>query len=156
MGTKIDNKIITNESNTQKKWLVFKVSNKLYAIDSKSVKEVERNSDISPIFFVPPYIKGIINFYGKPYAVIDFSMIQNMPKINTKLFLILNNSSDIALQIDDIIDFYSSEDAKEQQNLDIKDKETDFFPVILTIEKENALILDENSILSKLEEEIEE
>lgn len=143
----------STESNELKTWLVFKVQDGTYAIDSGSVREVLRNNEVFPMPFTPSYIKGVLNFYGKPYAVVDFMMIQNMQKTNTQLFLVLNNSADIALQIDDIIDFYTSEDVEEQQILDKSD--TELFSQTISIGKVIAPVVDVQSISNKVKAEIE-
>ncbi|MDO4507542.1 MAG: chemotaxis protein CheW [Spirochaetales bacterium] len=143
----------STESNELKTWLVFKVQDGTYAIDSGSVREVLKNNEVFPMPFTPSYIKGVLNFYGKPYAVVDFMMIQNMQKTNTQLFLVLNNSADIALQIDDIIDFYTSEDVEEQQILDKSD--TELFSQTISIGKVIAPVVDVQSISNKVKAEIE-
>lgn len=141
------------ESKELKTWLAFKLQDGTYAIDSGSVREVLRNNEVFPMPFTPSYIKGVLNFYGKPYAVVDFMMLQNMQKTNTQLFLVLNNSADIALQIDDIIDFYTSEDVEEQQILDKSD--TELFSQTITIGNVIAPVIDVQSISNKVKAEIE-
>ena len=141
------------ESKELKTWLAFKLQDGTYAIDSGGVREVLRNNEVFPMPFIPSYIKGVLNFYGKPYAVVDFMMLQNMQKTNTQLFLVLNNSADIALQIDDIIDFYTSEDVEEQQILDKSD--TELFSQTITIGNVIAPVVDVQSISNKVKAEIE-
>lgn len=141
------------ESEKLKTWLVFKLKDGTYAIDSGSVREVLRNNEVFPMPFTPSYIKGVLNFYGKPYAVVDFMMIQNMQKTTTQLFLVLNDSGDIALQIDDIVDFYTSEDVEEQQILDKSD--TELFSQTISIGKVIAPVVDVQSIAKKVKAEIE-
>ena len=136
-----------------KTWLVFKVQDGSYAIESDKVREVLRNNEVFPMPFTPPYVKGVLNFYGKPYAVIDFMRIQNMQKTNTRLFLVLNDSSHIALQIDDIVDFYTSENVEEQIIADKGD--ADLFSETITINKMIAPVVDIKSVADKVKEEIE-
>ncbi|MBQ0039279.1 MAG: CheW domain-containing protein [Treponema sp.] len=148
---------VTNTESTEKKdlktWLVFRSYDGTYAIESCNVREVMRNNEVYPIPFTPPYVKGVINFYGRPYAVVDFTMLQNLPRTDTQLFLIFNNAGDIALQINDIIDFYTSEDVEEQQ---IPDKgETEFFSQTISIGNIIAPVLDVRSIATKVKQELE-
>ncbi|WP_407396708.1 chemotaxis protein CheW [Treponema sp.] len=142
-----------SESKVLKTWLVFKVQDGTYAVESSNVREVLRNNEVFQMPFTPSYIKGVLNFYGKPYAVVDFMMIQNMQKTTTQLFLVLNDSADIALQIDDIVDFYTSEDVEEQQILDKSD--TELFSQTITIGNVIAPVLDVQSISNKVNAEIE-
>ena len=121
------------ESKELKTWLAFKLQDGTYAIDSGGVREVLRNNEVFPMPFTPSYIKGVLNFYGKPY--------------------VLNNSADIALQIDDIIDFYTSEDVEEQQILDKSD--TELFSQTITIGNVIAPVIDVQSISNKVKAEIE-
>lgn len=103
--------------------------------------------------FTPNYIKGVLNFYGKPYAVVDLRLLQNLPRTNPKLFLVLNNPADIALQIDDIVDFYTSENVEEQQILERTD--SDLFSQTITIGNVIAPVLDVQAIAKKVKSEIE-
>lgn len=143
----------STDSKNLKTWLVFKSLDGTYAVESYNVREVLRNNEVFPMPFTPSYIKGVLNFYGHPYAVVDFAILQNLPKTNSRLFLVLNNSGNIALQIDDIIDFYTSEDVEEQQILDKSDME--FFSQTITIGKVIAPVVDVQALCKKVKSEIE-
>ena len=56
-----------------KSWLIFNCLSDSYAIESSCVREILRNNVVFPVPFVPSYVKGVLNFYGKPFAVIDFA-----------------------------------------------------------------------------------
>lgn len=141
------------ESKPQKTWLVFKSFDSIYAVESFNVREVLRNNDVFPLPFAPSYVKGVLNFYGKPYAVVDFTLLQNLERTNSRLFLVLNEAEDIALQIDDIVDFYTSDDVEEQQILNKTD--ADLFSQTITIGKIIAPVIDVNAIAKKVKSEIE-
>ena len=141
------------ESKPQKTWLVFKSFDSIYAVESFNVREVLRNNDVFPLPFAPSYDKGVLNFYGKPYAVVDFTLLQNLERTNSRLFLVLNEAEDIALQIDDIVDFYTSDDVEEQQILNKTD--ADLFSQTITIGKIIAPVIDVNAIAKKVKSEIE-
>lgn len=141
------------ESKPQKTWLVFKSFDSTYAVESFNVREVLRNNDVFPLPFAPAYIKGVLNFYGKPYAVVDFTLLQNLERTNSRLFLVLNDAEDIALQIDDILDFYTSDDVEEQQLLNKTD--ADLFSQTITIGKIIAPVIDVEAIAKKVKSEIE-
>lgn len=143
----------TEESKPQKTWLVFKSFDSTYAVESFNVREVLRNNDVFPLPFAPSYVKGVLNFYGKPYAVVDFTLLQNLERTNSRLFLVLNDAEDIALQIDDIIDFYTSDDVEEQQLLNKTD--ADLFSQTIKIGKIIAPVIDVNAIAKKVKSEIE-
>lgn len=141
------------EAKPQKTWLVFKSFDSTYAVESFNVREVLRNNDVFPLPFAPSYVKGVLNFYGKPYAVVDFTLLQNLERTNSRLFLVLNEAEDIALQIDDIVDFYTSDDVEEQQLLNKTD--ADLFSQTITIGKIIAPVIDVNAIAKKVKSEIE-
>ena len=141
------------ESKPQKTWLVFKSFDSIYAVESFNVREVLRNNDVFPLPFAPSYVKGVLNFYGKPYAVVDFTLLQNLERTNSRLFLVLNEAEDTALQIDDIVDFYTSDDVEEQQILNKTD--ADLFSQTITIGKIIAPVIDVNAIAKKVKSEIE-
>lgn len=141
------------EAKPQKTWLVFKSFDSTYAVESFNVREVLRNNDVFPLPFAPSYVKGVLNFYGKPYAVVDFALLQNLERTNSRLFLVLNEAEDIALQIDDIVDFYTSDDVEEQQLLNKTD--ADLFSQTITIGKIIAPVIDVNAIAKKVKSEIE-
>lgn len=148
-----ENSSESGENTKQKTWLLFKSFDSFYALESSNVREVLRKNDVFPIPFTPSYIKGVLNYYGKPYAVVDFALLQNLTKTTASLFLVLNNSGDIALQIDDIIDFYSSDDVEEQQI--VERSEYDFFSQTITINKIIAPVIDVDAIEKKVSMEIE-
>lgn len=148
-----DSKADSSDYTEQKTWLVFKSDDSVYAVESKNITEVLRNNQIFPMPFTPNYLKGVLNFYGKPYAVVDFRQLQNLSRTNSKLFLVLNNSADIALQIDDIVDFYTSEDVEEQQIAERTD--SDLFAQTITIGNIIAPVLDVPAIAKKVKAEIE-
>ena len=141
------------ETKPQKTWLVFKSFDSTYAVESFNVREVLRNNDVFPLPFAPSYVKGVLNFYGKPYAVVDFTLLQNLERTNSRLFLVLNEAEDIALQIDDIVDFYTSDDVEEQQILNKTD--ADLFSQTITIGKIIAPVIDVKAIAKKVKSEIE-
>ncbi len=91
-----------------KSWLIFNCFSDSYAIESSCVREILRNNVVFPVPFVPSYVKGVLNFYGKPFAVIDFAQFQDEKPQDSKLFLVLNNENDVALQITDIQEFHTS------------------------------------------------
>lgn len=90
---------------THKTLLIFDAGSRTYAADATKVREILRNDEIFPVPFVPKYIKGVINYYGRPYAAVDFSLFQNDKQQNSRLFLILNDENDVAIQISDVREF---------------------------------------------------
>ncbi|MBO6176511.1 MAG: chemotaxis protein CheW [Treponema sp.] len=104
-----ENDTVSQKENTadekHRTWLIFDAGSRTYAADATKVREILRNDEIFPVPFVPKYIKGVINYYGRPYAAVDFSLFQNDEQQNSKLFLILNDENDVAIQISDVREF---------------------------------------------------
>lgn len=114
----------------KKPYLSFLINNKKYIIHSKDVKEIIKDYEIYPLPFVPKYVKGILDYFGKPYTIIDLSLFYKNSECSTKCFIITNDNNDIALQIDSPIEF--------------------------TEENAKFKLIDLNKINSKLESEIKE
>lgn len=136
-----------------KNWLVFKVGGRLFAIESMCVKEILRKNEVYPVPFVAPYIKGVLNFYGKPFAVMDFGIFLDAGETESSLFMILDNESDFAIQIDEVVDFYSENDVEEQ--IFTERAEKSYFLQVLTIGQESAPVLCVENIIKKVRDDIE-
>jgi len=91
--------------NTGEKYLVFSVKDKHYALPSKIIGEVAVLEKIFPLPLVPSYVRGIINRYSVPYALIDISFLLLKDVSNAKKIIVLKEEVDkLALLIDDVTD----------------------------------------------------
>lgn len=138
---------------SQVTWLLFSAGGKTFAIDSVLIKEILQDTETYKLPFVPSFITGILNFYGKPYAVADFAQLQDLPSAKKKIFLILETTEDYALQVDDIYDFYSSQDIVEQPLMNQID--CGYFSKIITSNDISAPVLDVEKITGKIRENID-
>jgi len=134
-------------------WLTFSAGNKKYAIQSNLIQEILRNNDIFPIPFVPPYIKGVLNSYGTPYAVLDISLFLENEIQNSKLFMILKGDYHTAIQITDLQEFHTLNDIEIQDFID--EKNVRFFSSVISYQGESIPIMNVDAILSTIREEIE-
>ena len=101
-----------DESPPPKTWIVFKAGEEstrgeeeLFAVDSSQVAEIIRNAEVFGLPFVPPFVKGVLNFYGRPFAVVDFAKVRGRGFTNGSLFLIFKSEEDFALQVSQICEF---------------------------------------------------
>ena len=121
-------------------WLTFVVGQDKYAILSSDIKEILRNNDIFYIPFVPDYIKGVINSYGIPYAVFDVSSFLGRGKLTSRLYIILKDSNNLALQVDELLEFHADNE------IDIThlscNREYPYYSAILKIKDETVPVLD--------------
>jgi len=87
------------------KYLIFTVREKRYALPSKIIGEVAALEKIFPLPIVPDYIRGIINRYSVPYALIDLSfLLQRTASEAGKIIVLKEEIDKLALLIDDVTD----------------------------------------------------
>ena len=91
--------------NIEEKYLIFTVQDRRCALPSKIISEVAVLEKIFPLPLVPEYVRGIINRYSVPYALIDISLLLLKGKSNARKVIVLKEDIDkIALLIDDVTD----------------------------------------------------
>ena len=93
------------DENTTEKYLVFTVQEKQYALPSRIISEVAAVEKIFPLPLVPDYVRGIINRYSIPYALIDISFLL-LEKLSEagKIIVLKEEVDKLALLIDDVTD----------------------------------------------------
>lgn len=145
MVQKAEKKILT--------WLVFTAGEETYAIDSSEVREIVRNNEIYPIPFVPPYVKGVLNCYGDPFAVVDVSLFLGQEIQNSQLFMILNNENKLSLQISDIQEFHNASDVESQKLSESTD--ASYFTGAISFDGVTAPVLSVEGIVDKIRGDLE-
>ena len=89
----------------EEKYLVFTVQGKRYALPSKIISEVAVVENVFPMPLVPEYVRGIINRYSVPYALIDTSFFLSGETSKAgKVIVIKEDVDKLALLIDDVTD----------------------------------------------------
>ncbi len=139
-------------------YLVFRIGKNSYAIESAEVQEILRNNEVFPMPFVPPYIRGVLNSYGDPFAVLDLSVLFGGEAQDSGLFMILKNKNNISLQVSEIQEFHSSKDVKFQKISDFG--EAQYFSGAITfagrgVEEITVPILGLTEIIEKIRKDIE-
>lgn len=134
-------------------WLIFTIGkNKFYALPAGMVKEILRDTPIFSLPFVPEYLKGVVNRYGDPYAVIDPAMLINEEPQSTSLFIVLNSDSHTCFQISDVKDFYITD---ENDVIHFAQAEmADYFDGTITFNNETVLILKPETFLERVGNDI--
>ena len=95
------------------KYLVFTVKEKQYALPSKIISEVTALEKVFPLPLVPDYVRGIINRYSIPYALIDICFLLSKDTSNAKKVIVLKEEIDkLELLIDDVTDIVDLPDDK--------------------------------------------
>jgi purine-binding chemotaxis protein CheW len=87
------------------KYLIFAVQDKKYALPSKLISEVAALDKVFPLPLVPVYVRGIINRYSVPYALIDINLLLLKDASRAHKVVVLKEEVDkLALLIDDVTD----------------------------------------------------
>ena len=102
-----ENQITENQDSLpqREKYLIFSVQDKLYSLPSGIISEAAVLEKVFPLPLVPLYVRGIINRYSVPYALIDIHFLLHKDSSNAKKIIVLKENIDkIALLIDDVTD----------------------------------------------------
>jgi purine-binding chemotaxis protein CheW len=90
---------------SEEKYLIFSIRDKHYALPSVMINEVAVLEKVFPMPLVPAYVRGIINRYSIPYALIDIGYILYNELSNAQKVIVLKEEIDkIAFLIDDVTD----------------------------------------------------
>jgi len=91
--------------NPVEKYLIFAVRDKRYAVPSKIISEVTVLEKVFPLPLVPSYVRGIINRYSVPHALIDTGFLLFKEPLDARKVIVLKEEVDkLALLIDDVTD----------------------------------------------------
>jgi purine-binding chemotaxis protein CheW len=91
------------------KYLIFTIQDRRYALPSKFISEVAAYEKAFPLPLLPSYVRGIINRYSIPYALIDLGfLLKNSPDSITpgtaKVLVLKEEIDKLAFLIDDVTD----------------------------------------------------
>ena len=94
-------------------YLVFTVREKQYALPSNIISEVAALEKVFPLPLAPDYVRGIINRYSVPYALIDIRFIIFAETSSAgKVIVLKEDAEKLAFLIDDVTDIADVEPAK--------------------------------------------
>ena len=63
-----------------RRFCTFRLSDRLYGVDIQDVKEINTETNTTPIFHAPIEIKGYINIRGQVYLLLDLRRIFGFPE----------------------------------------------------------------------------
>jgi purine-binding chemotaxis protein CheW len=87
------------------KYLIFTILGKFYTFPSRFISEVTAFSHVYPLPLMPDYVRGIINRYAVPFALIDIGiLIRETPTPESKVVVLKETVDKIAFLIDDVVD----------------------------------------------------
>jgi purine-binding chemotaxis protein CheW len=89
----------------REKYLIFALRDRYYAIPSRLINEVAVFEKAFPLPLLPSYVRGIINRYSVPYALIDIGfLLLGEPSGDSKLVVLKEEVDRLAFLIDDVTD----------------------------------------------------
>ena len=139
---------VSEKAQEKETYLIFSVNESLFAFPSCDVKEILKDSQVFPVPFVPSYIKGVLNRYGDPYAVIDLASLVGEKEQNSSLFVVINDESHSCLKITDVKEFYS---AAKKEIVGFSENEfSEFFDGALKIEGKEIFIINLQNFFKKV------
>lgn len=71
------------------KILCFRSGNNLYGIETRYVKEINRNPEITVIPLAPPMVAGMMNLRGQVVSLLDFEALLDCPTEHLKKHCII-------------------------------------------------------------------
>jgi purine-binding chemotaxis protein CheW len=81
------------------------IQNSRYALPSALISEVAVVERVFPLPLVPGYVRGLINRYSTPYALIDIGLLLfNIPSGASKTVVLKESVDKLAFLIDDVLD----------------------------------------------------
>jgi purine-binding chemotaxis protein CheW len=87
------------------KYLIFTVREAWYALPAKIISEVTVLEKVFPLPLAPDYVRGIINRYSVPYALIDIRLFLLNDASDARKVIVLKEEADkLAFLIDDVAD----------------------------------------------------
>ncbi|ACL25281.1 MULTISPECIES: chemotaxis protein CheW [Chloroflexus] len=96
-----------------KEYLLFRLTNELYALPGKAVREVMRWHTPTPIPGAPPLLPGLLNQRGQILPVIDLRLLLGLPATApdraTRLIWVHQDDIDAALLADAVDDLIAIE-----------------------------------------------
>jgi purine-binding chemotaxis protein CheW len=142
----VENTVIENA--VIEKFLVFSVQEKRYALSAKIISEVTILEKVFPLPLVPDYVRGIINRYSVPYALIDLNFLLLNESSTVRKVIVLKEEVDkLAFLIDDVTDIA---DLPADQLMKIDQEETALISAFFEWKDNHVLCLDTGELISKI------
>ncbi len=139
----------------QRKFVVFSVGKKGYALPAEEVKEISFDNQIYYVPFLPPYIRGYANRHGAPFSVLDVQMLFENTLLEPRTLLILNITNDqLALLISDVEEIIKVPET-EIHSITSTDDSSKYFTESITMKGNETFILNTSTLLERLEHDIE-
>ena len=135
------------------KYLVFTIKEKRYALPSKVINEVTVLENFFPLPMVPDYVRGIINRYSIPYALVDICFLLYKDSSAAQKVIVLKEEIDkLAFLIDDVTDIA---DIPSDKLLKIDQEEISAISAFFEWKDTHVLCLDVEELIKVIREDFE-
>jgi len=139
-----------------KKFLIFTVGDERFALPSGIIGEVAVLEKVFPLPLVPDYVRGMINRYSIPYALVDISLFLKRNASNAAKVIVLKEEIEkIAFLIDDVVDIADLEASKLMK---IEQEADDFDSSInacFECKETNVLCLDTDELIGRIKKDFD-
>lgn len=131
----------------------FCVGELLLGIDIRSVREINRHLDFTPVPHAPPRVRGVINLRGEVVTVMDLRTILGLGKTeltrHARNIIVHSGSEQIGLLVDRVADTVSvSADAIELPPANVHGADAAMFRGVCRQETDLVVILDVEAALA--------
>ena len=143
-------------------YLIFELSDQLYAIGSNEIVEIIPNVELTTIPKSPDYLKGVFNYRGAMVPVIDMSVMTGGPntsdKLSTKIMIVNYNpvknvEKILGLMSENIIGTEFIDDSLiTESGVDLDDAK--YLGNIAVMDKKSIQLITTNKLLTKDAEKI--
>jgi purine-binding chemotaxis protein CheW len=132
-------------------FLSFKLNKTLFGILLDKVKEIVKETKVTPVPLTPYYIEGVMNLRGEPTSIIDLKkkLGFEIKAKSTDIILCYIKDSIVGLKVDKILNIhkYSHKDFKEVSSSIKEDIESKYVKGIVQIEEDKYLIIDVDNLI---------
>jgi chemotaxis signal transduction protein len=82
------------EGEARERFFIFSVGESRFALPPTAIREIVSDLEVFPIPACPPYVAGLINCHGTPFAVLDLKVLLESERLAAAQFLVLNVEGD--------------------------------------------------------------
>jgi chemotaxis signal transduction protein len=133
---------------------IFSVEDALFALPPETVREIIADLDIFPLPCCPPYVSGLINSHGLPYAAIDLRVLFESERHHAVKFLVLNRPGDaVAFGCTDVVEIAEIPSA-DISRFTQAEEETRYCSASFMYKGRRVMIIQPDSIMDKLAHDI--
>ena len=137
------------------KIVVFKENNEEYAVHVEQVISIEKPSQITPIPYLPNYVKGLVKVRGELVPIIDIHQILYKTELqiseNTRFIVIQTDLLQIAFLVEEAKELLEIESSTINKLDLLAMLNTSYFSGVVNLEGRLITLIDPNELIKKLD-----